>query len=238
MKKLITTTLFILKELAILALFIGAVSFCTKAYAADEAYVPPHTFVKGETAKAADMNEMFAAIQAIVNSNLVIMYDYGPPQNTIRTFQHTNSPTTLTVITYGINMETWQYSDGHKIEYLTAEGPEGTLETGRREFNTSGVMTQDLTYFPAIQGVDLLGPKEVGKTWGGGYIAKKPDLSIYGAETKMFTILAIEDVTVPAGTFVNAIKVYVQNNYTAVVWYAEGVGMVKQIGVFGLMELK
>lgn len=219
------------------------VSFCffvsyQIVYSSDEAYVPPYTFQNGQTADANQMNKMFEAIQTIINSNLVVMYDYGAPNNTSRVFEHTNSPTTFTSITYEIGKETWTYSDGHKIEYLTADSAGGTMEIGRREYNTSGVMTQNLTYNPPILGIDLSGPKEIGKTWGGGYIAKKPDGSTYGAETKMFTILAVEDVIVPAGTFENCIKVFVNNNYDSVVWFAEGYGMIKRIGVTGLMEMR
>ena len=125
------------------------------------------------------------------------------------------------------------------MEYLTADSPEGTLETGRRIYNTDGSLYQDLTYFPAILGVDLAGPKEVGKIWGGGYMAKKPDGSRYSEETKMFSIIGIEDVTVPAGTFTDCVKVYhTTGTYDSVAWYAEGIGMVQRIGVDGVMKLQ
>ncbi len=215
------------------------------AWAADEALVVPYTFENGTVADADQLNEVIKAIQAIMNSNLVVMGNYKAPEGITKTFEHTGSPTTLASIITEPGMETWLYSDGSSVEYLTADSPEGTMETGRRMYNTSGVLVQDLTYYPPLLGVDLAGPKEVGKIWGGGYMAKKPDGSIYGAETIMFSILAIEDVTVPAGTFIGCIKVHhTTGNYKAVAWYAEGIGMVKRIGVIGprgthgLMELQ
>lgn len=203
-------------------------------WAVDEALVVPYTFENGTVADAEQMNEVIRAIQAIMNANLVVMYDYGTPENTTKTFAHTGSPTTLTSIITEPGMETWTYSDGSSVEYLTADSPEGAMETGRRIYNTDGSLYQDLTYDPPILGVDLAGPKEVGKIWGGGYLAKKPDGSIYGTETKMFSILAIEDVTVSAGMFAGCVKVHcTTGNYKWVAWYAEGVGMVKRIGVIG-----
>ena len=195
--------------------------------------------VSGTIASSEKMNARFEAIENIINLNLVTMYDYGTPAGMSKTFVYTNSPTTLTTITNTENMETWTYADGSKVEYLTKDGVDGTMETGRREYNTSGVMTQDLTYFPAVLGVDISGPKTIGKIWGNAYIAKKPDGAIYGAETRMFSVMGIEDVIVPAGEFLNCAKVYhTTGTYDSVAWYAEGVGMVKQIGVNGLMELQ
>lgn len=218
----------------LLGIFIIGISF-----AADEGVHIPYTFENGTIADADEVNAVFNVIAKSINQNLIIMYGYGTPVNTTKIFEHTNSPTTLTAIVTEEGMETWSYSDGSKVEFLTADSVDGTLETGRREYSILGELVQDLTYFPPILGVDISGVKEVGKIWGGGYIAKKPDGSQYGAETKMFSILAIEDVTVPAGTFLNCTKVYhTTGNYDSVAWYAEGVGMVKRIGVSGLMELK
>ncbi len=195
--------------------------------------------VPGTIASSEKMNARFKAIEDIINLNLVTMYDYGTPAGMSKTFAHTNSPTTLTGVIYTAGVETWTYADGSKVEYLTKDGDDGTMETGRREYNTSGIMTQDLTYFPAVLGVDITGPKTIGKIWGNAYIAKKPDLSQYGAEVNMYSIIGIEDVTVPAGTFVACAKIFTTTGaYKNVAWYAEGVGMVKRIGVNGLMELQ
>lgn len=206
---------------------------------ADEGVTVPYTFENGQVADADQINAVFDAIAKAINQNLIVMYDYGTPSGTSKVFEHTNSPTVLTSIVTKAGIETWQYSDGSKIEYLTAPSVEGTLDIGRREYNTLGTMTQDLTYFPAVIGVDLIGLKEVGKVWGDGTIMKKPDGSIYGTTSRMYTIIAIEDITVPAGTFTNCTKVYqVTDAYNSIAWYAEGVGMVKRIGVDGLMELQ
>ncbi len=230
-----------MKKLIITCIIIMSFSF---AWAADEALVVPHTFENGTIADAEQMNEVIRAIQAIMNSNLVVMGNYKAPEGITKIFEHTGSPTTLTSIITEPGMETWLYSDGSSVEYLTADSPEGTMETGRRMYNTDGLLYQDLTYYPPLLGVDLAGPKEVGKIWGGGYTAKKPDDSVFSYETKMFSILAIEDVTVPAGSFANCVKVHCTTGYNWMAWYAEGVGMVKRIGhigprgTHGLMELQ
>ena len=176
------------------------------------------------------------ADRSFAGQGMVTMFDYGTPEGMSKTFAHAGL---MTTITCEIGIETWMYSDGHKVEYLTAPGPDGTLDIGRREYDTLGIMTQDLTYFPAVQGIDLLGPKKIGKIWGNAYIAKKPDGNIYGPEVNMYSIIGIETVTVPAGTFANcAIVFHTTGNYKDVAWYAAGFGMVKRIGVNGLMELQ
>lgn len=213
----------------------------------DEGVIIPFTFKNGEVADADQVNAVIAAIETSINCNLITMWDYGAPVGTSKTFEHTYSTTTLTTVVTGDGIETWSYSDGSKVEYLTADSPEGTLETGRRIYNTDGSLYQDLTYFPAVIGVDLAGPKEVGKIWGNAYAAKKPDGSRYGEEIHMYSIIGIETVIVPAGTFENCTKVFTTTgNYSSVAWYAEGVGMVKRMGpnpdIFplkdGVMELQ
>lgn len=225
------------KIISALCILLTLFAFNTLATATDEVVIP-YYFKNGTAADADEVNANFDAIAKFINEKLIVMYDYGTPVNTVKTFEHTASPTTLTDIITDDSKETWVYSDGRMIEHLKKNSVEGTLEIGRKEY-VDGGLALDLKYVPPIIGVDISGPKEVGKIWGGAYIAEKSDGSQYGAEMVMFSILAIEDVTVPAGTFLNCTKVYhTTGTYDSVTWYAEGVGMVKRIGVEGLMELK
>lgn len=233
MKKFISTICILL------GIFIVGISF-----AADEGVEIPYTFENGAIADANEVNANFDAIAQYINEKLIIVYDYGTSVDTIKTFSQTASPTTITAIVTGEGIETWEFEDGRKIEHLKAASVDGTLEIGRREYIWDEVLgdhvlTQDLTYDPPIIGVDIAGAKEVGQIWGGAYCEKKPDETIYGFETLMFSILAIEDITVPAGTFLNCIQIYKNTRaYKSVIWYAPGVGMVKYVGVLGLMELE
>ena len=180
---------------------------------------------------AAELAAIVEAVQLAMDTGMVIEYDYCAPEGMSKTFSRAG---TSIIVTWESGTETWTYTDGSRVEYLFEDG----FEIGRREYNTSGVMTQDLTYFPPIQGIDLSGPKKINKSWGGGYIAKKPNGSLYGVETKMFTIIGVEDITVPAGTFINCSVVYnITGTYDSVAWYAEGIGMIKQLGVYGEMLL-
>jgi len=223
----------------IITICILSVLFAFNTSFAEEGVTIPYSFENGTIADANEVNAVFNALAKSINQNLIVMYDYGAPENTTRIFAHSASPTTLTSVATTPGMETWEYSDGSKIEHLKKDHVDGTLETGRRIYNTSGVLVQDLTYFPAVIGVDLAGLKEAGKIWGNAYVAKKPDSSMYGTEINMYSIIGIEDVTVPAGTFTNCTKVFqTTGNYKNVAWYAEGVGMVKRIGVEGLIELQ
>lgn len=208
---------------------------------ADEALIVPHTFELRTPARAEEVNENFEAIEDIINQNLIVMYDYGPPADSRKIFTLTSgSVTTINVNTdSATGIETWEYLDGSRVEHLKMDHVDGTLEIGRREYNTSGILVRDLTYFPAVIGVDLAEPKEIGRVWGNAYVLKKPDGSMYGTEVNMYSIIGIEDITVPAGTFVNCAKIFhAIGAYRSATWYAEGVGMVKRIGVDGLMELQ
>ena len=228
-----------MKKLIWTIFFVMIIMFSVNVNAAEEGVILPYAFENGQVADADQVNAVFNAIAKTINQNLVVMYNYGTPTGTSKVFEHTNSPTVLTSIITDATKETWSYADGSSVVYLKATSDEGTMETGRIEYSAPGIISQDLTYFPAVLGVDIIGIKAVGKIWGNAYIAKKPDGSTYGAETNMYSILGIEDVTVPAGTFLNCTKVYtVTQNYKNMAWYAEGVGMVKRIGVDGLMELK
>jgi hypothetical protein len=223
------------KLIIIITILLLTVSFAH----ADEALIVPFTFENGQVADAEQMNQMFQAIQEHLNKPLVVPFDYGTPDGSSKVFQQTASPTTLTAVTVVGNVETWTYSDNSRVEHITAEGVDGTMLKGRREYNTTGVMTQDLTYYPSVLGVDITGVKAIGTVWGNAYIAKKPDGSQYGAETNLYTVIGIEDVTVPAGLFRDCIKIHITTqNYKSVGWYATGVGLVKRIGVQGLMELQ
>ena len=201
--------------------------------------VVPYKVAEGDVISAEDTNARFEAIEEYMNRNLVVMFNYGTPNNITKIFRHTNSPTTSTNVLYTTGMKTWNYADGSKVEHLTADSVAGTMMTGRRMYNAIGVLTQDLTYFPAVLGVDITGAKSVGKVWGNAYIAKKPDGRVYGAEINMYTIIGIETVTIPAGTFEKCIKVFTTTqNYKNVSWYAEGYGLIKRIGVNGLLEMQ
>ncbi|MCK5611153.1 hypothetical protein KAR91_55280 [Candidatus Pacearchaeota archaeon] len=186
--------------------------------------------------QADEANRGSNPIPYIMNQNIIVTYGYDTPDDMSKTFIHADSST---IITKEYDRETWIYEDGSKIEYLTVDTPNGTMEIGRREYNTSGILIQDLTYFPSTLGVDISGPKMTGMIWGNGCIVKKSDGRMYGPEAKVFLILGVENVTVPAGIFENCTKIcQVTLNYNSIAWYAEGVGMVKRIGVDGLMELQ
>ncbi len=199
------------------------------------------------TGNANDLSAVWSEINALWDEinmlkggeDSVEMQEYAAPVGMDKTFEQTGSPTTLTSVVTGDGTETWTYSDGSEKVYLTADSPEGTMLIGREEYNTSGVMTQDLTYVPAVLGMNTVEPKTKGTQWGNAYVAIKPDGSQYGAETNLYSFIGIESVTVPAGTFADCIVVHVTTqNYKYMAWLAPGVGMVKRIGVEGLFELQ
>lgn len=168
------------------------------------------------------------------------MWEFGAPAGS-KTFEHTASPMTLTDVITGEDIETWNYDDGSKVEYLTADSPGGTMMKGRKVYNTDGSLKYDLTYIPAVLGIDRTEAIGLNSTWGNAYTVKRADGSRWGDELNMYTCIGIEDVTVPAGLFKDCAVIFeITQSYKNVIWLAPGVGMVKRISGSGegLMELQ
>ena len=227
MKKLITILIFSL------CVFIGTMISCSGGGGSGSANA------NGLSAVWADINAIWDEINLLkAGEESVDMQDYATPIGMDKTFEQTGSPTTLTGVTYEEGVETWFFEDGSSVEHFTAPSAEGTMMTGRRQIRADETIEQDLTYYPAVLGVGAAGPLTVGTVWSAEYVAKKPDMSQYGTENFMYSVTAVEDVTVPAGTFEDCTKVFQTGTYNSTSWYAAGVGMVKRIGVQGLMELQ
>lgn len=120
-------------------------------------------------------------------------------------------------------------------EFLLNVTPGGLVETGFRFFNQLGVNSSTATYNPALL-VFPFGLYSVGDMWGGAYIERFQIVSLPENRQRMsrmnqYAILGIETVTVPAGTFVDCIKIarYRGNGTDRIGWYAKGIGAVKFI---------
>ncbi len=76
------------------------------------------------------------------------------------------------------------------------------------------------------------GLKRIGDTWGGGYTTTCDDSELSYINLRKYTLLGIEDVTVPGGTFQNCLKIYRDrgnNSPPSIHWYAPGMGWIKRI---------
>jgi len=73
---------------------------------------------------------------------------------------------------------------------------------------------------------------DVGYMWGDAFI-EKLERETYGnfARVVQFAILGVEDVTVPAGTFTDCVKIgrFRGNQAQRIAWYAKGIGLVKMV---------
>lgn len=82
------------------------------------------------------------------------------------------------------------------------------------------------------------GITRVDETWG-GYFVRTCDGGTSSIVIRMYTFLGIEDVTVPAGTFVNCLKIYRdRGNNATISWYAPGMGWVKRVYSSSVYELE
>ncbi len=135
------------------------------------------------------------------------------------------SDTTLTV-TSGENVATWTYENGSSTKYYDDReeyyDPEDTLYATRTYSPSSIETLPDVT-------------KRIGESWGGHFVStleyfQEPQGSTVNVWA--ITLLGIEDVTVPAGTFQNCIKILINrgNQTTSMIrWYAPGIGWVKRV---------
>lgn len=201
--------------------------------------------VIGDAIAAGDLYLLWNAIDentsdiADLQATQVEMWEYGAPDGS-KTYETTASPTTLTDVVTGEGIETWLFSDGSSVEYLSEDSPEGTMMTGRNVYNADGSLKYELTYSPAVLGINRTAPIAINTMWGNAYTVTKADGSKWGDELNMYAVIGIEDVTVPAGTFVDCAKVFViTQSYKHVIYLAPGVGMVKRVSGSGegVMEL-
>jgi hypothetical protein len=72
---------------------------------------------------------------------------------------------------------------------------------------------------------------DVGYMWGDAFIEKRVGGTIYYPRVYQFAILGLEDVTVPAGTFTNCVKIgrFRGGQADRIEWRAKGIGSVKMI---------
>lgn len=107
-----------------------------------------------------------------------------------------------------------------RTEYLNSSGaPTSTSET-LVSVTSAGVFSYGNSTDPTTEASTMYAfPLTIGSTWSGIYAT--------------FEVLAIENVTVPAGTYSNCFKVRQYNSSTSYsdTWLAENVGIVKALGV-------
>jgi hypothetical protein len=124
-------------------------------------------------------------------------------------------------------------------EFLYDVTPGGIVETGYRFIALIGPFpgqnTSTTKYEPGLL-VFPYGRYAVGDMWGGAYkeeffLVGSPDIKQYMSRVAQYAILGIETVTVPAGTFIDCIKIarFRGNQSDRIGWYAKGAGAVKFI---------
>jgi hypothetical protein len=72
---------------------------------------------------------------------------------------------------------------------------------------------------------------EVGDMWGSAFEEKGNREPIFYPRVYQYAVLGLEDVTVPAGTFTDCVKIarFRGNQADRITWYAKGIGTVKMI---------
>lgn len=159
---------------------------------------------------------------------IVDMDDYRSPAGTSIQYERKfygqdNSVSTDTLtINYLEGYKSWIFESGAHTDYYRDK---------YEKYDSEGSLTRTCTYDgPAPKGIPN-GQKKVGETWGGGYLSSCDSTASNTIMFKVFSLLAVEDVTVPAGTFTNCIKTYRDRGKSmgSIQWYAPGIGMIKRI---------
>jgi len=161
-------------------------------------------------------------------ASTVNLQDYRAPVGMIKT---------VTIRSY-MNQEPWFYDRTYTISTFEAF-TRWTLEDGsfedyyadREEFyDTEGILYWTCIHDPSEVESLPEGPKRVGESWGGVYRTTCNGTS-RRMRLVMFTLLDIEDVTVPAGTFANCLKIFRNRgseSTASILWYAPGMGWIKR----------
>lgn len=159
--------------------------------------------------------------------------DYRTPVGMIKTFnvmpfyQGAPQPFILTIIE-DENFTTWAYEDNSYINYYA----------DREEYyDSSGVLYNTCLHDPSeLNPLSDDGLKRVNQSWGGYYVSTCDDGN-NRVNVHIYTLLDIEDVTVPAGTFQNCLKIFRDRGgiSSTIIWYAPGIGSIKRVYQGGMI---
>jgi hypothetical protein len=149
--------------------------------------------------------------------------DYLGPVGTVRVFNVSQYSYGVTAFTLTLRKNedstSWEYQDGHLIKYYLYRD---------EEYDTNGVLSKTCIYDQPGDSVGNFGLQRFGESWGNHWLATCDDGTYY-SYIQMYTLLGLEDVTVPAGTFHDCLKVFRnRGNWGAVFWFAPGLGWIKR----------
>lgn len=166
------------------------------------------------------------------------MDDYLVGSGVIKVFQRNNYVNGQLVSqyefteTWNANESTWTYPDGSRYVETYVSGTYGSHIFSSQRYDSSNVLEYTETYDPPLPTLSITGETIVGQTWGDGAICTKGDYS--APQIRLYTLLGVENVTVPAGTFQECVKIHRASSgpsatYQRIYWVAKGMGVIKRI---------
>jgi hypothetical protein len=161
-----------------------------------------------------------------------------------------NGYSTITIssekIDESTSIKTWIYDDGTKEDYRNIEDENGRYRTEFKLYHLDSitneyVLDRTKTYTPPFKSWPK-GQIHPNQTWGGIFTIEQVPYAEPINKWRDYSIVGYEDVTVPYGTFVNALKVRRMriNGGLSNYWYAVGYGLVKSENIYsntGYMEV-
>lgn len=161
-----------------------------------------------------------------------------------------NTYSTITISSERIDEKTsiksWIYDDGTKEDYHLVEDETGSYRTTAKFYHldsttNSYALDRSLTYSPPFKNWPK-GQIHPNQTWGGIFTIEQIPYAEPVNRWRDYSVVGYEDVTVPYGTFVNALKVRRMriNGGLSNYWYAVGYGLVKSENIYsnsGYMEI-
>lgn len=161
-----------------------------------------------------------------------------------------NTYSTITIsserIDENTSIKSWIYDDGTKEDYHNIEDANGRYRTEFKLYHLDSITNEYVLdrikiYSPPLK-VWPKGQIHPNQTWGGIFTIEQVPYAEPINKWRDYSIVGYEDVTVPYGTFINALKVRRMriNGGLSNYWYAVGYGLVKSENIYsnsGYMEI-
>jgi hypothetical protein len=202
------------------------------------------------TTNTGDISDLQAQLTGLLPT--VNMDSYKPQSGLVKTMTYTyftgpgvaDEVYDITVSWNGVtNVEEWAWENGNNYKFFYVQDAQGLLweESEIYDSGTTTTTTEELD--PPLLSIMASGDRAIGVSWGGASVITStrqtvPPTIYLGATCRMQTILGIEDVTVPAGTFENCVKIYQNYISDRVYWLAPGFGWIKRVADGSLWELE
>lgn len=132
------------------------------------------------------------------------------------------------------------YEDGSKLIYVTSQDSRGYVLSSVKRFYPDNTLEYEDVHEPPIEYLWPSDNKSTGESWGGMSVLTMNDYDGVSAEpydtsqaihTRIYNLLAVEDISISAGDFPGCLKIYLTKGggtTATVYWLAKDFGVVRK----------